>query len=50
LIQLEDKFKCGLDHDHSGAGYWFDWVFAEILLEEATKPIEDSPAVTETER
>ena len=33
---IEDKFKDGLDRGTGVQGFWFDWVFARILLREAT--------------
>jgi serine/threonine protein kinase len=37
---VEAKFQTGLDHGRAGVGYWFDWVFARHLLQEATALIE----------
>jgi len=33
--QVEEKFKRGLDRGVPGAGMWYDWVFARVLLREA---------------
>ena len=33
---IEDKFKSVLDQGRADAGFWFDWVFARQLLQEAT--------------
>jgi len=32
---IEDKFRSGLDRGTGVQGFWFDWVFARILLREA---------------
>jgi serine/threonine protein kinase len=34
---IEGKFKSDLDQGSGEQGFWFDWVFARILLEEAPK-------------
>jgi hypothetical protein len=41
---VEGKFKAGLDVGAAAQGFWFDWVFARILLREATGLIGESPA------
>jgi hypothetical protein len=41
-LLVEAKFRAGLDRGRSDAGYWFDWFFASILLEEATSLIDAS--------
>jgi serine/threonine protein kinase len=46
---IEEKFKNGLDHGRTDAGFWFDWVFARQLLREATDFIECGPGESETE-
>ena len=33
---VNEKFKSGLDRGRAGAGYWFDWVYARLLAQEAT--------------
>jgi len=33
---IENKFSYGLDRGDGELGFWFDWVFARILLHEAT--------------
>jgi len=35
---IEAKFKSGLNQGYSAQGFWFDWVFARILLREAKEP------------
>ncbi|MBC8095605.1 MAG: serine/threonine protein kinase, partial [Akkermansiaceae bacterium] len=40
---IEDKFKAGLEPGTGVQGFWFDWVFARILLREATGLIEGTP-------
>jgi eukaryotic-like serine/threonine-protein kinase len=37
---IEDKFKRDLDRGTGVQGFWFDWLFARILLREATALIE----------
>ena len=37
---IEDKFRSGLDRGTGVQGFWFDWVFAHILLREATTLIQ----------
>ena len=32
---IEGKFKAGLDHGNGADGFWFDWIFARLLLREA---------------
>ena len=34
---IETKFKGGLDQGNAAQGFWFDWVFARILLHEASE-------------
>jgi len=41
---IEDKFKNGLDRGTGVQGFWFDWVFARILLREAAVLIEGTSA------
>jgi eukaryotic-like serine/threonine-protein kinase len=38
---IENQFTSGLQVGDGGQGFWFDWVFARILLDEAAKLIED---------
>jgi hypothetical protein len=33
---IENEFANGLDPGDGSRGFWFDWVFARILLREAT--------------
>jgi tetratricopeptide (TPR) repeat protein len=43
---IEDKFKKnGLDRGTGVQGFWFDWLFARILLREAAALIEGTPQV-----
>jgi hypothetical protein len=37
---IEGKFKNGLDRGTGVQGFWFDWIFARILLGEAMVLIE----------
>jgi len=42
--EIETKTQSGLEHGKAEAGYWFDWVFASVLFEEARALIAcDSP-------
>lgn len=41
---VEREFQSGLDRGMPGVGMWYDWVFARILLGEATKLVENPPA------
>jgi hypothetical protein len=34
---IEAKFQHGLDRGNGADGMWYDWVFARILLREATQ-------------
>ena len=40
---IERKFEGGLDLGGAAQGFWFDWVYARILLREATTLIEGTP-------
>ena len=40
---IQDEFNNGLDPGDAAHGFWFDWVFARILLGEATAQIETKP-------
>ncbi len=46
LAQSKDmvgrKFESGLEMGGTGQGYWFDWIFARVLMREATLLIESS--------
>jgi hypothetical protein len=46
---IEPKFKSRLEHGRASSGYWFDWVFARLLLREATALIDDQSASSETD-
>ena len=32
---VDEKFKTGLDHGRPGSGFWYDWVYARHLSQEA---------------
>jgi tetratricopeptide (TPR) repeat protein len=32
---IDEKFKTGLDHGRPGSGFWYDWVYARHLSQEA---------------
>jgi hypothetical protein len=36
---IEARFINGLEHGDNGDGFWYDWVFARILLREAEQLI-----------
>ena len=38
---VEKKFRDNLDRGEGTRGFWFDWVFARVLLREATATIEE---------
>jgi serine/threonine protein kinase/tetratricopeptide (TPR) repeat protein len=40
---IENKFKSQLDRGGPMQGFWFDWTFARILLDEATALIQGNP-------
>lgn len=40
---VEEKFQKGLDRGNGITGFWYDWVFARILLREATTLMEQPP-------
>ena len=40
---VEGKFRSGLDRGSPVQGFWFDWVFARILLREATVLVQEPP-------
>jgi len=41
---VETRFRAGLDHGKAEASYWFDWVFARRLLQEASALIDGDSA------
>jgi serine/threonine protein kinase len=46
---VEAKFKAGLDHGRSGAGFWFDWIYDRLLLQEALSLTGGNPAASDSE-
>jgi hypothetical protein len=40
---IQGKFNDGLDPGSAAHGFWFDWVFARVLLREAATLIEPGP-------
>ena len=44
---IEKKFRNNLDRGEGTKGFWFDWVFARVLLREATTTIEGKNAQLE---
>jgi tetratricopeptide (TPR) repeat protein len=45
-VTIEAQFKNGLENGNSSLGMWYDWVFARILLREATGIIEGGSGAT----
>jgi serine/threonine protein kinase len=45
---IDGKFKGSLEHGRSGAGFWFDWIYARHLVKEAdvSANCDPSPAAT----
>ena len=46
---IGEKFKSSLDRGQAGTAFWFDWVYARHLLQEATALINSDPERTDTE-
>lgn len=46
---IDEKFKSNPDQGRTDAGFWFDWVFARQLLQEAARLINCDPGATITE-
>jgi tetratricopeptide (TPR) repeat protein len=46
---IADKFKTGLERGKAGSGYWFDWIYARHLAQEAASLIHCDPADLGTE-
>jgi len=40
---IRDEFADGLDNGGGSVGFWFDWLFARVLLREAEQLIDGSP-------
>jgi len=44
LVQANDivdtQFRKGMDRGNAGTGFWYDWLFARILLREGSQLIE----------
>jgi len=40
---IQDEFADGLDAGGGSVGFWFDWLFARVLLREAEQLIDGSP-------
>ena len=49
-VVIEAQFKNGLEHGNSSLGMWYDWVFARILLREATASIGDDSGATSVQK
>jgi hypothetical protein len=47
---IDGKFKIGLDNGDARDGYWYDWVFARILLREAVVLIEGTGGADTTQK
>jgi hypothetical protein len=46
---VETKLRAGLEHGRSDVGYWFDWYFASLLLQEATALMDCNASMMEAE-
>jgi hypothetical protein len=46
---IDEKFKAGLDHGRPGSGFWYDWVYARHLSQEAAALIHCDSDKTVTE-
>jgi hypothetical protein len=46
---VDEKFKSGLDRGRAGSGYWFDWVYALHLAQEAAALVNCDPEKSGTE-
>jgi len=46
---IEEKFKTGLDHGRPGSGFWYDWVYARHLAQEASALINCDSGKSATE-
>jgi eukaryotic-like serine/threonine-protein kinase len=44
---VEDEFAKGIQEGNGTEGFWFDWLFARILLREAEAAIEKTPVAEE---
>jgi len=42
---VESKFKSSLESGDNAQGFWYDWVFADILIREAETLIEGRPPI-----
>jgi hypothetical protein len=38
-VTIEKKFSDTLDRGEGTRGFWFDWIFARVLLKEATAQV-----------
>jgi serine/threonine protein kinase len=47
---VEPKLQGGLNHNRVEGSYWFDWMFAGVLLKEAAALVDCNAAQSETER
>jgi hypothetical protein len=39
---IDQKFRGGIDHGDGSRGFWFDWIYARVLLREATAMMEET--------
>jgi serine/threonine protein kinase len=44
--RIENRFKSGLERGDGPQGFWFDWVFARVLLREASNMMQGETATT----
>jgi hypothetical protein len=49
-VTIEAQFKKGLEYGDTSLGMWYDWVFARILLREATALIGDGSRIQSANR
>jgi len=43
---VESKLQAGLEHGRADAGYWFDWVYARVLMHEAATVVDCDPPLS----
>ena len=46
---VETRIQGGLEHGRAETGYWFDWLYASVLLQEAAALVDCDPSLTESE-
>jgi tetratricopeptide (TPR) repeat protein len=43
---VESILQAGLEHGRADAGYWFDWVYARVLMHEAATVVDCDPPLS----